>query len=155
MSEVYKNGVSTIVDLDFKGYYQEKQIGGIEEVDGIYAAFACTLSKDKYGKEYCTPLRCIYVGMGTGTDNVRVRVGKHKNDDHPQWKKHLNEGEHILYAYAECPSNIVHDVEAALIYMNQPDENSVGKDKYTGSTHFLSVNLTGRYDTLRRNITVW
>lgn len=155
MAVVTKNGISTIVTLDFKGYYQEKHIGSIQEVDGLYAAFACTLSKDKDGVEYCTPLRCIYIGMGTKTDNVHVRVAQHKNNDHATWKKHLNEGEHILYSYAECQADIVHDVESALIYNNQPDENDVSKDKYTGDTHFLTVNLKGRFGTLRRNITVF
>ena len=145
---------TTKVVLNFNGYYQEKQIGNIKEVDGIYAAFACTLSKDKEGKECCTPLRCIYIGMGTGTDNVHVRVGKHKNDDHPAWKKHLNEGEHILYSYAECSADILHDVEAALIYRNQPEENEARKDSYTGSTHLLTVESPGNIGTLKKIIVV-
>jgi hypothetical protein len=154
MATVTKSGISTIVSLDFKGYYQEKHIGGIQEVDGIYAAFACTLSKDKDGVEYCTPLRCIYIGMGTDSDNVHVRVAQHNNNDHDSWKKHMNEGEYILYSYAECQASIVHDVEAALIFANQPIENDVSKNKYTGSTHFLTVNVNGRFGTLRRTISV-
>lgn len=145
---------TTTVELTFTGFYQEKQIENIKTVDGVYVAHACTLHVDKEGKETCTPLRVIYIGMGTGTDNVHVRVGQHKNNDHPTWKKHLNEGEHILYSYAECPADIVHDVEAALIYRNQPKENDASKDKYTGGTHFLTVKSTGMIGTLKSSITV-
>lgn len=155
MAIVTKSGIFTKVSLDFKGYYQEKHIGGVQEVDGVYAAFACTLSKDKDGVEYCTPLRCIYIGMGTKTDNVHVRIAQHKINNHDSWKKKLNEGEYILYSYAECQADIVHDVEAALIYMNQPIENDVSKDKYTGNIHFLTVNVDGRFGTLRRSISVF
>lgn len=145
---------TTTVELTFKGFYQEKQIENIESVDGIYVAHACTLHVDQNGKETCNPLRVIYIGKGTGTDNVHVRVGKHKNDDHQTWKRHLKEGEHILYSYAECPANIVHDVEAALIYRNQPKENEVNKDKYTGDTHFLTVKSSGMIGSLSSSITV-
>lgn len=145
---------TTTVELFFKGYYQEKQIEHIEAVDGIYLAHACTIQKDDNGKEWCTPLRVIYIGMGTGTDNVHVRVGIHKNDDHPKWKRHLNAGEHILYSYADCPKEIVHDVEAALIYCNKPEENEVSKDSYTGDTHLLTVRSSGNIGTLKNNISV-
>ena len=158
MAKVITNGngplKTTTVELEFKGYYQEKQIENIATVDGIYAAFACTLQKGADGKEYCNPLRVIYIGKGTNTDNVHVRVGIHKNEDHPKWKRHLNAEEHILYAYAECPASIVSDVEAALIYRNQPDENEVSKDKYTGNTHLLTVNSLGNFGTLIGSISV-
>ena len=65
---------TTMVELEFKGYFQEKQIDSIATVDGVYAAFACTLESGKDGKEYCNPLRVIYIGKGTKTDNVHVRV---------------------------------------------------------------------------------
>lgn len=145
---------TTLVELDFKGFYQEKQIDGIAKVDGVYVAHACTLQTGTDGIERCTPLRVIYVGKGTGTSNVHVRVGQHKNDDHPTWKRHLKPGEHILYSYAECPANIVSDVEAALIYRNQPEENEVSKDRYTGETHFLTVKSLGMIGTLKTSITV-
>lgn len=150
------NGVmkTTLVELNFKGFYQEKQIENIEAIDGIYVAHACTLRVDENGKEWCTPLRVIYIGMGTGTDNVHVRVGKHKNEDHAKWKKHLNEGEHILYSYADCPADIAHDVEVAMIYHNQPLENDVSKDSYTGKTHLLTVQSSGMTGTLKDSITV-
>lgn len=145
---------TTTVELDFKGFYKEENIGGIKAVDGIYVAHACTLHKGVDGVERCTPLRVIYIGMGTGTDNVHVRVGKHKNDDHPTWKKHLNKGEHILYSYAECPADIVHDVETALIYKNKPKENDVSKDSYTGDTHLMTVTSTGRIGKMKSSVTV-
>ena len=152
----YGEGIrkTTTVELSFNGYYQEKQIENIKSVDGIYVAHACTLQVDGEGIETCTPLKVIYIGMGTGTDNVHVRVGQHKNNDHANWKKHLNEGEHILYSYAECPASIAHDVEAALIYRNQPEENDVSRDKYTGDTHLLTVKSSGRIGTLKSCITV-
>lgn len=143
MSSVKKDGVQTIVTLDFGDwFYQEKQIQNIKEVDGIYVAHVGTLLIEN-GKEVFSPDRVIYIGKGTGTDNVHVRVGKHKNEDHPSWKKNLKAGEKILYSYAECPENIVSDVEAALIYKNKPSENTNSKDRYTGNTHFISVKLTG------------
>ena len=144
----------TTVELQFEGFYQEKQIENIKKVDGIYVAYACTLHKNASGSETCSPQRVIYIGKGTGTDNVHVRIGKHKNEDHPKWKRHLKEGEHILYSYSECPANIVHDVEAALIYRNQPEENDVSKDQYTGETHLLTVRSSGYIGTLKPSITV-
>ncbi len=145
---------TTLVELVFKGYYPEKQIGSIAKVDGVYVAHACTLQTDADGEETCTPLRVIYIGKGTGTDNVHVRIGQHKNNDHPTWKEHLNEGEHILYSYAECPANIVDDVEAALIYRNKPEENENGKNIYTGGTHLLTVTSSGELGTLKNKIAI-
>lgn len=145
---------TTLVELDFKGFYQEKQIEGIAKVDGVYVAHACTLQTGDDGIEMCTPLRVIYIGKGTGTSNVHVRVGQHKNDDHPTWKRHLKPGEHILYSYAECPASIVHDVEAALIYRNQPEENDMSKYSYAGDTHLLTVKSSGMIGTLKASITV-
>lgn len=144
MAKVVKNGVQTIVTLDFgQWFYQEKQIQNISEVDGIYVAHAGTIETIN-GKELFTPDRVIYIGKGTGTDNVHVRVGKHKNDDHQSWKRHLKAGEHILYSYAECSKDIVSDVEAALIYKNKPQENTNSTENYTGNTHFINVKLTGQ-----------
>ncbi|MCR5151990.1 MAG: hypothetical protein K6A98_02410 [Prevotella sp.] len=145
---------TTTVELDFKGFYKEENIGGIKAVDGIYVAHACTLHKDADGVERCTPLRVIYIGMGTGTDNVHVRVARHKSDDHLAWNKDLNEGEHILYSYAECPTDIVHDVEVALIYKNKPKENEVSKDSYTGNTHLMTITSTGCIGKMKSSVTV-
>ena len=143
MAVVSKNGVVTVVSLDFgKWFYQEKEIQNIEEVDGIYIAHAGMVQVEN-GKEVFFPDRVIYIGKATGTDNVHVRVSNHKSNDHPKWKKHLKSGEQILYSYAECPRNIICDVEAALIYKNKPLENSVSKDRYTGNTHFISVKVYG------------
>lgn len=143
MSNVTKNGVQTIVTLDFgKWFYQEKQIKNVPTVDGIYVAHAGTLIEEN-GKEVFSPDRVIYIGKGTGTDNVHVRIGQHVNNDHAAWKKHLKAGESILYTYADCSANIVGDVEAALIYKNKPLENTNSKDSYTGNTHFISVKFTG------------
>ena len=158
-AKVSTNGVgikkTTTVELNFHGFYQENAIDGIKAVDGIYVAYACTLNTDSNGKVVsCDPKRVIYIGMGTGTDNVHVRVGKHINEDHEKWKMHLSENEHIVYSYADCPANIVHDVEAAMIYRNKPKENDVSKDIYTGETHLLTVISSGRIGPLMANITV-
>lgn len=156
-AKVTTNGIgikkTTTVELIFHGFYQEKQIQNIKEVDGIYVAHAGTINV-KDGKEFFYPDRVIYIGKGTGTDNVHVRVSKHKNNDHAIWKLHLNEGEHILYSYADCPVDIVHDVEAAMIYRNKPEENDVSKDSYTGEIHLLNVISTGETGELKKHITV-
>lgn len=138
----------TTVDLAFKGYYQEKQVQNIPLVDGIYAAFACTLQVDDNGRETCEPQRVIYIGKATGTDNLKVRVAQHVTNDHPTWKKHLNPGEHILYSCAEYSNNKISDVEAALIYENKPSENTNSKNSYTGQTSPLRVVCSGDYQTL-------
>ena len=138
----------TTVDLSFKGYYQEKQVQNIPLVDGICAAFACTLQVDDNGRETREPQRVIYIGKATGTDNLKVRVAQHVNNDHPTWKKHLNPGEHILYSCAEYSDNKISDVEAALIYENKPSENTNSKNSYTGQTSPLRVVCSGDYQTL-------
>lgn len=136
------------VNLVFDGYYSEDAVNLIPTTDGIYAAFACTLQVDDSGMETCEPQRVIYIGKATGTDNLKVRVAQHVNNDHPTWKKHLNPGEHILYSCAKYSDNKISDVEAALIYKNKPSENTNSKNSYTGQTSPLRVVCSGDYQTL-------
>lgn len=145
---------TTSVNLNFEGYYQEKQIQNISTEDGIYVAYAGTLSTGKDGKEYCDLNRILYIGKGTGTDNVHVRVAQHVNNDHPTWAKQLKKGEHILYSVAACDTKLVSDVEAALIYKNKPELNINSKESYTGDTHLLTVICNGRAALLKESITV-
>ena len=50
--------------------------------------------------------------------------------------------EYVVYCYAVYEENL-HDIEAALIYKNQPLANTQNKDKYNGDEYFISINCEG------------
>jgi predicted GIY-YIG superfamily endonuclease len=128
--------------------YTEEEIGDIPEMKGIYACFAC--DKELRNSKYQN-LELKYIGMTE--DGFRTRIQKHKDEDHPDWKKRIKSTQQLIYVIAEFNNEILQSVEAALIYSNQPPENSEYKDGYQGEYHTLTVNCKGAHSTIHETNT--
>ena len=129
--------------LTFVGGFKGEEIAGLDELSnkhGIYVAFLCKPCDDGDCYE-C--LQIVYIGKAEGTNNLRKRITEHVNNDQSNWEQNFcEEGELIVYCYAVYEENL-HDIEAALIYKNQPLANTQNKDKYNGYEYFISINCEG------------
>lgn len=123
--------------------YTEREIDDISENKGIYACFACdkVLKDRKYQN-----LELKYIGMTY--DGFQKRIRKHIEEDHPNWKKRIRSTQQLVYVIADFDSDILQSVEAALIYCNQPAENSEYRDGYQGEYHTLTINCKGAHSTI-------
>ncbi len=153
---VYKKSILSIqqlirtVEIDFfKEGYTENAIDNLPEKNGIYACFACD-KQTKDGKYQNLELK--YIGMTN--DGFKSRITRHKSEDHANWKKQIKETQELVYIIAELNSDILQSVEAALIYCNQPPENTEYINGYQGEYHTLTVNCKGAYATIKQNNTV-
>ena len=149
--------------LEFRGGYTSDEIERIKKVHGIYAAFACIYDENENIYE-CINL--VYIGKGGGTSNVYERISKHVNNDKNEaesgkqcnWERdYCRNGEVIVYVYAECNTDFqsLEDIEAALIYRNQPKANSIGKDRYTGRAWSVNVECTGEKGMIANEVKVF
>lgn len=98
-----------------------------------------------------TTLECrqiVYIGKAEGTDNLKKRITEHIRDDQKSWEEHFcGEGEFVVYCYAVFDENL-HDIEAALIYKNQPLANLNCKDRYNGDAWLISIECIGEIGSL-------
>lgn len=129
--------------LTFVGGYKGDEIEGLDEISdkhGIYVAFSCKPYEE--GDSYeCRQI--VYIGKAEGTNNLRKRISEHVSNDQSNWEQnYCEDGELIVYCYAIYDWNL-HDIEAALIYKNQPLANTQGKNKYNGDEYFISVRCDG------------
>lgn len=129
--------------LTFIGGFKGNEIAGLDDISdkqGIYVAFSCKPREEGDGYE-CKQI--VYIGKAEGTNNLRKRISEHVNDDQAGWEEnYCEEGELIVYCFAVYEENL-HDIEAALIYKNQPLANTQNKDKYNGNEYFVSINCVG------------
>lgn len=128
--------------------YTEREIDEIPNNKGIYACFACDklMNNGKYQN-----LELKYIGMTY--DGFQKRIRKHVEEDHPDWKKKIKNTQQLIYVIADFDSDILQSVEAALIYCNQPTENSEYRDGYQGEYHTLTVNCKGAHSTIHASNT--
>ena len=132
-------------ELDFQGGIKGDSTDLASEKHGIYVAFACKEYDDVY--EYN---RVLYIGKAEGDDTIKKRIDDHYNDrdnsdsgKQSYWENnYCEEGEVVVYTFAECEEQL-HDIEAALIYKNQPLANIQGKDKYLGNAWHVCIKCTG------------
>ena len=133
-------------ELDFKGGIKGEQADNASEKNGIYAAFACNEYEDAYD---C--IRILYIGKAEGNDSIKKRIEDHYNNrdesdsgKQSYWEEnYCADGEVVVYSYAECNENLG-DIEAALIYRNQPAANIQGKDRYIGKAWYVDIKCTGQ-----------
>jgi hypothetical protein len=87
---------------------------------GIYVAYAGSLNGDKF-----TPRQLLYIGKSSSTPNgVGGRIKDHLSADHGDWQRYMLKSEVIAYYCAKFDGPRLEDVEAALIYHNQPVANT-------------------------------
>lgn len=134
--------------LFFIGGFKSENIGNIRDLSGkhgIYVAFSC---KPIEGETSLECRQIVYIGKAEGTDNLMKRITEHIRDDQKSWEEDFcGEGEFIVYCYAVFDENL-HDIEAALIYKNQPLANVNCKDRYNGDAWFISIECVGEIGLL-------
>ena len=134
-----------ICDLVFRGYF-----AGIESLpskEGIYVAFASKASDSS------SDFKLLYIGIGTGSDCIRKRVGDHIRNDHnsAKWLKHYNhDTEEIVYSYAlmDDVSRIM-EIENALIFKANPLVNEKSTRKVHSEAVSITVNCKGDIGSLK------
>lgn len=144
-SVLASNRASVIADLEFLGGIKKEQIEFAPQAHGLYVAFAC-----KEFDDYYECARLVYVGKADGSDSIRGRIDDHANDrdasdsgKQSYWEsQYCDEDEIIVYCFAEYGENI-DDIEAVLIWRNQPEANINGKDHYIGNTTHVYVKCIG------------
>lgn len=142
------------VNLNFEGCITEYNIDNAPQSSGIYVAFVCNKLVDRDGNYNCS--RIAYIGKAEGTNNLRKRIKEHFENDHEQWAEEcgLSSLETFVYVYAAFDDSRISDVEAALIYRNQPIVNSQQKDKYNGESWFLWIRCYGNIGLLKPKVAV-
>lgn len=141
--------------LEFKGAITKGHENYAPSENGIYAAFACT-SVVKNGKPSWHPVRTVYIGKAEGTDTIKKRIGDHVNDrdesdsdKQSHWEKHYcKQGETIVYTYAKHKKDL-HDIEAALIYLNDPEANIQGAENNVAEADVVDVTCMGNKGKLK------
>ena len=132
------------VDLEFKGYYLEKNKKGIPAQSGIYCVYRSVYSQSS---DTVSLKELLYIGESA---NMRDRVADHEKE--PDWKKHLVHGETLCFSYTPIVTERER-VEAALIYKHKPVENSEYRNRFPFCT--LRVTTSGRNWGLERDFTVF
>ena len=131
--------------LNFKGGITGEQLDIAPDERGIYVAFACREYEDAYE---CA--RILYIGKADGSDTIRKRISDHYNDrdesdsgKQSYWEEnYCDKGEVVVYSFAEYDKNL-DDIEAALIFRNQPIANIKGIDNYIGKSWYVFIKCHG------------
>ena len=143
--------------LTFKGAIVKGQENLAPAENGIYVAFACTRSFTD-GKLTWHPQRTLYIGKAEGTDTIKKRISDHANDrdesdsgKQSYWEKnYMKTGETVVYTYAKHETDL-HDIEAALINLNNPKGNIQGSENNMAEADVIDITCTGHKGSLKKN----
>ena len=127
------------IELEFIGYYDDRNDDEIIDTSGIYCVYAV---KSKH------QVRLIYIGE---SENVRTRLIKHNRYD--DWVNELTKGEKLYFSYAKASSTDRERAEAALINYHVPPLN----DEHTINFSYLdtTIKLSGDILELSEEFTVY
>jgi hypothetical protein len=133
------------ISLEFKGYWLEKDMGGIPKQSGIYVVYECTYNQQA---DTVSLKKVIYIGEA---ENVNDRIAKHEK--WPLWRKHCGAYNQICFSFAPITSPDRQRGEAAMIYRHKPPVN----DQYTNTFPFdqTTMSLSGKTSLLDTNFTVY
>ena len=113
------------IDLNFTGYWREKNKSGLEKRAGIYCVYAGTYNRytDKVDVQ-----RLLYIGKASDINN---RIGGDNHEHLEDWKQELLAGQELMYSCAfESDRNRRTIAEAALIFHCKPPINEDGTDGF-------------------------
>lgn len=128
------------IELEFIGYYRDRNDDEIIDTSGIYCVYAIN-EKAKTG-------RLIYIGEAK---DVKDRLSDHEKYD--DWWAELRENETTLYySCAKVSSTDRKRAEAALIYKHQPTVNDLLKDNFSHPD--TTIEITGITLGLKTKFTV-
>lgn len=131
-------------NLDFDGYWREKNKSGIPDKSGLYCVYSCIYNKS----EKTVSIRnLLYIGQ---SEFVMSRLSNHEKLD--MWNAELKSGETLCYSYTSVSLADLDRCEAALIYKHKPKINT----EYVNNFPFpeTTIQLTGRTKNLHSSFTV-
>lgn len=131
-------------NLDFEGYWREKNKSGIPDKSGLYCVYTCTYNKPE---KTVSIHNLLYIGQ---SESVMSRLSNHEKFD--MWNAELKSGETLCYSYTSVPLADLDRCEAALIYKHKPKINT----EYVNNFPFLktTIQLTGKTKNLHSSFTV-
>lgn len=133
-------------DLNFKGYWQDKNKSGLPHVPGIYCVYKGTLRPD--GTVNLDKI--VYIGEA---EDINKRHNEKEHEHYKDFVRVCGGVEHVWYNAAEVlgGEDERKRVENALIYKIQPEINDKGKDSFNypqttinskGNHHFIPNTFT-------------
>ena len=100
------------IQLNFEGYWREKNKNGIHQYSGIYVVYRCIY---KEVSDTVTLKEIIYIGQA---NNIRERIANH--DKNELFNQKLQDGEELCYSCARVKESELNAVENALIFAQKP-----------------------------------
>lgn len=131
-------------NIELKGYWRDKNKGGIPNHSGIYFVYECTYNQDR-GTVIIHKL--IYIGE---SETVRDRIANH--DKLKDWLKHVRKRNTLCYSTGKVESGDRKRIEAALINNLSPPENERKSENFPYKG--ITIVLTGRNALLPEMFTV-
>lgn len=110
------------IQLNFEGYWREKNKNGTPQFGGIYVVYRC-----QYNEVFDTVSlkEIIYIGK---SDDIHDRITTH--DKIEMFNSKLQNGEELCYSCAKVQKSELDAVENALIYAQKPVLNKQGVENY-------------------------
>jgi hypothetical protein len=128
--------MSKTIELDFDGYYREKDLPPSEHYcSGVYIVYAGEQTGVR--KRYLRKL--LYIGES-------IEAATRPNSEHENyqnWRDCLNDGEELHFSFADVKSIDRERTEAALIYHHQPFCNSKGKGSFCYQETHIVISGSG------------
>jgi len=121
-------------NINFDGYWREKNIDGIQLKSGIYCVYECTYNSKE---ETISVYRLIYIGEA---NNIRDRIKNHDKRD--RWEKYVRDGNELCFSFGEMKAEHRNRVEAAFIFKHKPPANEEYKEAFPFDT--TTINVTGK-----------
>ena len=138
--------VAKSYDLDFGGYWQERNVSGLPAKSGIYGVYTATYNQSN---DTVKLNRLLYIGEA---ENVRDRVMNHEKWE--KWRRQLRTGEELCFNMAPIsPAADRERAEAAMIYEHKPPCN----EEYVNNFPFDQTTITtrGRNALMKGHFTVY
>ncbi|MBA7493792.1 hypothetical protein ES702_04357 [subsurface metagenome] len=130
-------------NIEFDGYWREKNKGSVPSRSGVYCVYECTYNADT---DKVSIHKLIYIGEA---GDVNKRIADHEKWD--EWKEYVRSGNELCFSFAYVESSDRDRVEAALIFKHKPPANDEYKDSFpfdkttissSGKTVFLNTYFT-------------
>lgn len=130
------------IELNFEGYWSEKNKLGVPSQGGVYCVYRCTTTEGRLE----AVKQLLYIGKSS---DVNDRIANHEKLE--KWESHLKDGESLYYSFA--PKVLLRDqAEAALIYKHRPPINT--EYKYSFPFPDTLLKTSGKSALLDQNVIV-
>ncbi len=133
------------ISIKFRGYWRDKNKGGIPEESGVYCVYECT---HNVSEKNISIHKLIYVGEA---DDVNDRIANHEK--YEDWLKHVRRGNELCFSFGGVGSTDRDRAEAAIIFHHKPSENVEYKNSFPFDK--TTMSLSGRTALLDTYFTVY